>query len=993
MVGVSLESQAGVNQETNANVLVFTPDGELLGSYHEGDFTTRVDGSDIYYEEYNPGSPPTVSNESMQSYALTPGERWVPNSLNDMFPPLVGDFPGISLYSFDEAIFSFDNPGAPGIVLSPPAGSYNHTLDIEIQAYPDSANVEIFNIDTATWDSFGNVTNVVLVQSATVQVRSVDGPEMSSEKLAFYEIIQPATADTDNDTIPDIVEMELGRFHPLVADRLKDSDLDGVPDLDELLRNSNPDSGASLPTDTDGDGWWDDDETWRGTGVADASDTPTARWLYEVESIAQGEFLEAPDCLECDKTISFLGLGGEEYYTASSSDLTFSGVRTPRGDGSVVACNFSYEPAKGVPQVEFTWGSVRYLRALDDPLPSDIPVGDWYAPGKDGPTLVTDWFAAWENLLIQRTVINESNLEVSPVDKAPLALLDRAHAYLGELPENSFVISGRKANSPSPAHVSVLRNRLLNPVQIPPDVTPEQKSANDLIGTLTQVSSQIGFDTVVENAYSSWTLGEDVEETVAAMASDLDYTYPAVLAMSLSFEDMQTTATPLGQLLDPEEDLDLDCLANFVEAMGFMNGWETSIFHDDTDGDGEVDTFDNCPTFQNAGLADADSDGIGDECDPDDDNDGVEDVLEEFEGTQVAGGDSDGDGWSDGEEEDMGLDPNNAGDAIFYHDSLVADGGFFTTSYPNAQTSAPLLLAEVISFNDGLPAVADLRNVNANGFDVRTDTDPGAVGTPGTETVSYFVLNPVPEGWNGGVVVATGDSQTVMFTKPYTVGEKPLVLVTIQTESDSTTMYAEVDNITHTGFNLRIRPNQAETPPATILERVAWIALMPEDLPSERGLAGEMQVGSAVESILFDTPFASPPNLFVTPEGVETNVVIGGSFAEGFQAQLVRDAVDGSPAPTQRLSWLALGDLVCEDPDRDGVCSAEDNAPDVYNPDQLDSDNDGFANIIEWLTGSDPFDSTSTPSETNAQALLDLLETDPDAATLFEFASMWYTEP
>ena len=68
----------------------------------------------------------------------------------------------------------------------------------------------------------------------------------------------------------------------------------------------------------------------------------------------------------------------------------------------------------------------------------------------------------------------------------------------------------------------------------------------------------------------------------------------------------------------------------------------------DDDNDGLRDYADNCPLDNNPGQEDFDGDGQGDACDADDDNDGLSDEEETAAGTDPFNADSDGDGTNDG---------------------------------------------------------------------------------------------------------------------------------------------------------------------------------------------------------------------------------------------------------------------------------------------------------------------------------------------------------
>ena len=77
----------------------------------------------------------------------------------------------------------------------------------------------------------------------------------------------------------------------------------------------------------------------------------------------------------------------------------------------------------------------------------------------------------------------------------------------------------------------------------------------------------------------------------------------------------------------------------------------------DTDGDGVLDSTDNCKAEANAGQEDFDGDKTGDACDPDDDNDGLSDAAETSGGLDPRKQDTDGDGVRD----DQDVCPHNAG--------------------------------------------------------------------------------------------------------------------------------------------------------------------------------------------------------------------------------------------------------------------------------------------------------------------------------------------
>ena len=96
----------------------------------------------------------------------------------------------------------------------------------------------------------------------------------------------------------------------------------------------------------------------------------------------------------------------------------------------------------------------------------------------------------------------------------------------------------------------------------------------------------------------------------------------------------------------------------------------------DTDNDEVDNAIDNCPVLSNTDQLNSDTDHLGNACDPDDDNDGLPDLVEQNLGLDLLSDDSDGDGVLDGDEDTdndgysnreevlAGSDPRNVNSAL-----------------------------------------------------------------------------------------------------------------------------------------------------------------------------------------------------------------------------------------------------------------------------------------------------------------------------------------
>ncbi|MBL7022060.1 hypothetical protein ISR92_01955 [Patescibacteria group bacterium] len=106
--------------------------------------------------------------------------------------------------------------------------------------------------------------------------------------------------------------------------------------------------------------------------------------------------------------------------------------------------------------------------------------------------------------------------------------------------------------------------------------------------------------------------------------------------------DIDTDRDGIANAIDPDDDN--DGLTDIQERAG-----GTDPLKVDTDDDGSNDKVDIFPLDPNEKM-DSDNDGIGNNADPDDDNDGLTDIEEDINGTDPLKADTDGDGVNDKED-------------------------------------------------------------------------------------------------------------------------------------------------------------------------------------------------------------------------------------------------------------------------------------------------------------------------------------------------------
>ncbi|WP_191966518.1 thrombospondin type 3 repeat-containing protein [Cellvibrio sp. KY-YJ-3] len=298
----------------------------------------------------------------------------------------------------------------------------------------------------------------------------------------------------------------------------------------------------------------------------------------------------------------------------------------------------------------------------------------------------------------------------------------------------------------------------------------------------------------------------------------------------------------------------------------------------DADEDGRNDLQDNCVNAENADQADYDSDGLGDACDEDDDDDGLADSVELELGLNPrnatdADGDLDGDGFSNRVETLLDSDPKNA------------------DSVPNALTFYSQ------NFEQGWPTGF----YNSTGK-LPWTIQPGGVG-------GGYMLQSTP-------FSSASQSSEVSFTSLFDTGQLSLKFkfngnnyYTYQFEVlvDGNVRYNSYGQSEWNSMNLELTPGVH-----TISFRVSADYLW----------GSEGQISFSIDNLIFDKDDDS--------DGYANTVDNCPALYNWWQTDSDKDGVGDE----------CDNDPYSKDTDDDGYGDVRDNCPDIANPDQADKDTD-----------------------------------------------------
>lgn len=192
------------------------------------------------------GAPPVVTATAERYAGPTQGLRNPGVATLGTNPPPAA-FGLVNQYTNVISVFSFQPPvgdEVSEVKIAPNPGHYNTAVQI-ILTPTDPAHQAYYRFASGAWQLYSGP--VTLFSNVTVQyyAKPPAGNAKSIIRDALYTFdAPPSTLDSDNDGVPDFVELGKG----LDPNGGSDSDGDGYSDLEELLKGTDPLLDSSAPT-------------------------------------------------------------------------------------------------------------------------------------------------------------------------------------------------------------------------------------------------------------------------------------------------------------------------------------------------------------------------------------------------------------------------------------------------------------------------------------------------------------------------------------------------------------------------------------------------------------------------------------------------------------------------------------------------------------------------------------------------------------------------
>ncbi|MBN1142341.1 MAG: hypothetical protein JXB25_11200 [Deltaproteobacteria bacterium] len=273
--------------------------------------------------------------------------------------------------------------------------------------------------------------------------------------------------------------------------------------------------------------------------------------------------------------------------------------------------------------------------------------------------------------------------------------------------------------------------------------------------------------------------------------------------------------------------------------------------------------------------SDLDGDGLADGDDEDDDNDGIPDAWELAHGMNPddpsdAALDPDGDGRSNLDEYLEETDPQSPSAIVVATGQAEVTNQWQRVTLPRSFT-APIVIAGPPSYNDAAAGVIQLRNVQADSFEIRFKEWTYLDGAHNAETVSYLVMedgrHTMADGsiWEAGsfYLGASGKLSGQVYTETFSA--VPSLLFTAQTSDDvNKPVTVRAGNVTANGFRAGLY-TQDSLLGKHAQEKVGYVAIW--------NSASSGTVPSAAGPLSYDLGSMNVGNVFVQGDGFALRLV------------------------------------------------------------------------------------------------------------------------